>query len=63
VGAANTEFPHSVVSLIGRFKGETGEQYHLLPMARVTKSGIEAGKWVDRLCHSLVRRSRLNGLV
>jgi len=52
VGAGNEEFPHVVVPLIGRLEGELGECYHMLIMARVTRSGIEAGKWMDLLCLS-----------
>lgn len=63
VGAQHSEHPHVIVPLVGRLKGETGERYHMLPMARVTKSGIQAGLWMDRLLRSLWRRSRRNGFV
>jgi hypothetical protein len=32
--------PHVVIPIKGRFKGEKGERCHLLPLANVTKSGI-----------------------
>jgi len=38
-----------VIPLLGRFKGETGERYHLTPLAAVTSSGIPVKKWVERL--------------
>jgi len=63
VGAGDETFPHVVVPLIGRLKGELGERYHMLIMARVTRSGIQAEKWMDRLCLSLVRRDMWNGFV
>ena len=62
-GAQHREYPHVVVALIGRLKGETGERYHIIILARVTRSGINAGTWMDRLCSSLRRRERSNGFV
>jgi hypothetical protein len=41
--------PHVVNPLIGRLKGETGEQFHTVIMARVTKSGVMTGRWEDTL--------------
>jgi hypothetical protein len=32
--------PHVLIPLRGRFKGETGERCHLLPLVDITKSGI-----------------------
>jgi hypothetical protein len=52
-----------VVPLLGRLKGETGERYHMMILARVTNSGLEPGKWADRLGESLRRRSIRNGFV
>ncbi len=40
---------HVVVALLGRFKGETGLGYHLMPLVLLTKSGMEPRKWVGRL--------------
>jgi len=62
-GAQHREHPHVVVALVGRLKGEMGERYHMIILARVTQSGIKAGVWMDRLCSSLKRRDRLNGFV
>lgn len=63
MGAQDMDHPHVVVALIGRLKGETGERYHMLILARVTQSGIKAGIWMDRLCLSLRRRETINGFV
>ena len=53
-GAQHQKFPHVIVALVGRLKGETGERYHMIPMARVTRTGIPCGKWADRLGTSLI---------
>jgi len=63
VGAGDETFQHVVVPLIGRLKEELGERYHMLIMARVTRIGIQSGKWMDRWCLSLVRRDRWNGFL
>jgi hypothetical protein len=34
---------------LGRFKGELGENYHLLPIVTETRSGIDNKKWLGRL--------------
>ena len=39
---------HIMVTLRGRFKGETSEKGHVLPLVDVTISGIEIRKWVGR---------------
>jgi hypothetical protein len=41
--------PHVVVSLIGRFKNEIGEQRHMLPLAAETASGLKPRKWIGRM--------------
>jgi hypothetical protein len=55
--------PHVMIPLLGRFKGETGERWHLLPIAWKTRSGIEAGSWAGRLLTSLLERNRRHGFV
>jgi hypothetical protein len=62
-GRDHAEHPHVMVTLLGRFKGETGERWHLLPVVWKTRSGIEAGVWANRLKESLLERRRLNGFV
>jgi hypothetical protein len=44
VGATDLVNPHVIVPLIGRLKGETGERYHMMVLARVTVSGVMAGR-------------------
>jgi hypothetical protein len=63
IGSQHPEFPHLVVPLLGRLKGEMGERYHMMILARETASGIQPGKWADRLAGSLRRMERQNGFV
>lgn len=41
--------PHVVIALVGRFKNETSEQNHLMPIVVETKTGLQPGKWVIRM--------------
>ena len=43
------EHPHVPVTLLGRFKGETGDRYHIMPIALVSKSGVTPVIWIVRL--------------
>ncbi len=43
------EMKHVVIPLLGRFKGETGENYHLLCIVDVTPRGLEPRKWIGRM--------------
>jgi hypothetical protein len=38
-----------IVPLLGRFKTELGEQYHLTPMVATTRSGLKIKMWIQRL--------------
>ncbi len=40
---------HVVIALLGWFKGETGENYHLMCIFDVTNSGLMPRKWIGRL--------------
>jgi hypothetical protein len=62
-GRLDTEYPHAIVPLIGRIKGETGERYHMMVLARETKSGIQAGIWADRIAEVNKARKRDRGPV
>jgi hypothetical protein len=63
IGATDIFHPHVIIALLDRLKGEVGEQYHMVVMARVTKSGMMAGRWADRLAKCLIDRGRRNGFV
>ena len=49
-----------MIPLLGRFKGETGERYHLTPLAAETKSGIQVKYWIQLLLamHEKLGRSK-----
>jgi hypothetical protein len=62
-GRDHAEHPHVMIPLQGRFKGETGERWHLLPIVWRTRSGLEAGVWATRMRTSLLERGRFNDFV
>lgn len=53
--------PHCPVSLRGRFKGETGEKTHAMVLAKVSASGIETGRWMERFISLAVERKVTGG--
>jgi hypothetical protein len=63
VGKLHAEHPHLIVPLLGRIKGETGERYHMMILARETQSGIRAGLWADRVAAANKERKRDRGPV
>lgn len=59
-GSTNVEDMDFVLgSLYGYFKGEQGERFHVLPLASVTKSGIQIRLWLERLVKLLFSEGRL----
>lgn len=46
-GKYDLESLHMVVPLLGRFKNEVGERYHLILLASVTKSGLKPRELVE----------------
>jgi len=40
---------HVIVPLLGRYKGEMHQRYHLTPLAATTNSGIQVKAWLERL--------------
>jgi hypothetical protein len=42
-----------MIALLGRFKGELGEQYHRIPLAVTTNSGLKVRLWIGRLLQEL----------
>jgi hypothetical protein len=53
--------PHVVAPLLGRFKNELGERYHLLLLAAVTGSGLSPRKWLDWLVQAREEEGFTNG--
>ncbi len=56
-GRDHMTLPHVMLPLVGRFKGETGERWHLLPMAWETRSGITTAFELD-LCIAMTEESK-----
>jgi len=50
-----------IIPLLGRFKGETGERYHLTPLAAITSLGIQVKTWVKRLVEAKTSRGYVRG--
>ena len=42
-------YPHVVAALLGRFKGEMGEFYHMMPLAETSASGLKPAPWFRRM--------------
>ena len=47
---------HIIVTLKRRFKGETGEKWHMLPLVDIIESGIEVRKCVGIWLEILVEK-------
>ena len=41
--------PHVVITLLGKFKGESGTHRHRVALASTTQSGIEVRWWLEQL--------------
>jgi hypothetical protein len=52
---------YCIIPLLGRFKNEDGERYHLTPLASRTASGIELEIWVQRLVNLKVSQGLERG--
>jgi hypothetical protein len=48
-GKVHPRTKHGVVALLGRFKNEIGEKYHLMPVPMETDSGLKPMVWLDRM--------------
>jgi hypothetical protein len=53
--------PHVTIALLGRFKGELGENYHLLPIVALSRSGINNKLWVGRLLNCYKSKNIVSG--
>ena len=53
--------PHVVAPLLGRFKNEIGERYHLVLLAPVTQSGLRMRYWLEQLVEVRAREGRTRG--
>jgi len=50
-----------IVPLLGRFKNELGEQYHLTPLIAETASGLKIRLWIKRFLDVCSRNGRTRG--
>ena len=41
--------PHVIIVLMGRMKNEISENNHVMPIVLKTRTGLEPGKWVQRM--------------
>jgi hypothetical protein len=55
------EKPHVVITLLGRFKNELGESYHMMPVLATTPRGLEPGKWVSRVLEAYAAKGIRSG--
>ena len=60
-GLTDPRRPHVVIALLGRFKNEVGEKYHLIPLAAETKSGLKVRLWVGRVLEEYAARGITQG--
>jgi hypothetical protein len=53
--------PFVMVPLLGRYKTENADRYHLTPLALRSASGLEFGRWVSRLADAKRMQSLSHG--
>jgi hypothetical protein len=56
-----TERAYVIIPIFGGFRAEDGKRYHLTPLAFTTNSGIEIGKWAQRLAEMKRLQGLMNG--
>lgn len=55
--------PHVVIALLGRFKSEVSQKYHLMPLVLVTQTGLKPAVWVNRMVSWYEQKGILRGWV
>ena len=53
--------PHVTLCLLGKFKGETGVDHHLITIANETSSGLKPRRWLEQLIKVCEREGRREG--
>jgi hypothetical protein len=53
--------PHVTICLLGKFKGETGTDHHLISVANKTSSGLRPRWWVEKLVEVCKSEGRVIG--
>ena len=59
--AAGHSLPFVPISLVGRFKGETGNKHHYMPVVAVSKSGLDNYGWSKRMVEVRQEEGRKRG--
>jgi hypothetical protein len=52
---------YAIIPLLGRFKNETGERYHLTPLVATTSSGLQISLWTRQLVEVKKRHAIAHG--
>ena len=60
-GSGQDDVPHVVVPLLGRFKNEVGERFHLMMSVNITKSGLDVRWWLELLVTILKLERKTKG--
>ena len=60
-GKEHDDVPHVVIPLLGRFKNEIGERFHLMFSVNQTKSGFNVRWWVELLVSTLKLEKKRDG--
>jgi hypothetical protein len=55
------DLPHVTICLLGRFKGETGVDHHLITVANETMSGLRPRWWLEKLLEICEKEGRREG--
>ncbi len=55
------KLPHITVCLLGKFKGETGVDHHLITVANKTSSGLRPWWWLEKLVEVCEYKGRRDG--
>mmetsp|Transcript_9798 Transcript_9798/g.14171 ORF Transcript_9798/g.14171 Transcript_9798/m.14171 type:complete len:202 (-) Transcript_9798:497-1102(-) len=50
-----------IIPLLGRYKGEDHDRFHLTPLAAETDSGLEVRTWINRLIDVRIKHGETNG--
>ncbi len=51
-----------IVPLMGHFNNEIGDQYHLTPLAAITKASLQVKTWIQHLLEVCAQEKRSHGL-
>jgi hypothetical protein len=60
-GTNLSDAPHTIIPLLGEFKGELGYKYHLMALASTTQSGIKLRWWMEKLIKVRQSKNCTNG--